>query len=139
MPQVRLIGLVLFITTVFLAMAAAATQTTHIRFKKPTRDANGDPIAPWQTAPPQQPSPQLHNTQLPDSQPDSQLPGSLPSAAVPTEATSLGSESPLQFIAIPVIYPLTIAGGVGLLMWFVPAPLSATASSGKNRRRRRRN
>lgn len=129
MPQVRLIGLVLFITTVFLAMAAAATQTTHIRFKKPTRDANGDPIAPWQTAPSQQLGPQL---------PDTPLPGSLQDADVPTDATSLDSESPLQFIAIPVIYPLTIAGGVGLLMWFVPAPLSAAASSSKNRRRRRR-
>lgn len=34
MPRVRLIGLVLFITTIFLAMSAAATQTTHIRFKQ---------------------------------------------------------------------------------------------------------
>jgi hypothetical protein len=78
------------------------------------------------------------NFQLGPQLPDTPLPGSLQDADIPTDATRLDSESPLQFIAIPVIYPLTIAGGVGLLMWFVPAPLSAAASSSKNRRRRRR-
>ncbi|MEZ6075801.1 MAG: hypothetical protein R3C56_09020 [Pirellulaceae bacterium] len=47
----------------------------------------------------------------------------------------------LQFTAIPVIYPLVIAGGIGLLMWFVPAPLTAHKPARKKRRsssRRRR-
>ncbi len=62
-------------------MAAAATQTTHIRFNQTTRDANGNIF--------------------------------------------LESQDPLQFTAIPVIYPLVLAGGIGLLMWFIPAPLTA--------------
>lgn len=37
MPRVRLTGLFLFITAIFIALAAAATQTTHIRFKRPDR------------------------------------------------------------------------------------------------------
>lgn len=32
MPRLRLIGLILFVTAVLIAFAAAATQTTHIRF-----------------------------------------------------------------------------------------------------------
>jgi len=93
MQQLRLFGLVLFITTIFLAMAAAATQTTHIRFKQPSHDAG------------------------------------------PADDNSL------QFTAIPVVYPLVIAGGIGLLMWFVPAPLTAHKPARKKRRsssRRRR-
>lgn len=93
MQQLRLFGLVLFITTIFLAMAAAATQTTHIRFKQPSRDVS--PV----------------------------------------------DDKPLQFTAIPVIYPLVIAGSIGLLMWFVPAPLTAHKPARKKRRsssRRRR-
>lgn len=37
MPRVRLVGLFLFITAVFIALAAAATKTTHINFKRPDR------------------------------------------------------------------------------------------------------
>lgn len=33
MPLVRLTGLMLFVTAIFLALAAAATQTTSIKFK----------------------------------------------------------------------------------------------------------
>ncbi len=48
---------------------------------------------------------------------------------------SPASESLLQFTAIPVIYPLLIAGGIGLLMWFVPAPLTAHKPARKKRKR----
>ncbi len=105
MSQIRLIGLVLFITSVFLAMAAAVTHTTHIRFKEREEVAT----TPQSTEPEHSP-------------------------AVTDEAISL------QFVAVPVIYPLMIAGGVGLLMWFVPAP-RGTANGGKStsRKRRRKN
>lgn len=117
MQHLRLIGLVLFITTIFLAMAAAATQTTHIRFKQPTRDASGNIILDWQS-----------DDQVPD-------------ATTSTGASSPASGSLLQFTAIPVIYPLVIAGGIGLLLWFVPAPLTANQPARKKRKslsRRRR-
>ena len=118
MQQLRLFGLVLFITTIFLAMAAAATQTTHIRFKQPTRDANGNINLDWQR--------------------DDQVPG----ATTSTGATSPDSGSLLQFTSIPVIYPLLIAGGIGLLLWFVPAQLTASKPARRKRsslsRRRRK-
>lgn len=37
MPRVKLTGLFLFITTLCIAMAAAATNTSHIRFKRSDR------------------------------------------------------------------------------------------------------
>lgn len=37
MPRVRLVGLFLFITAFFIALAAVATKTTHINFKRPDR------------------------------------------------------------------------------------------------------
>ncbi len=123
MQQLRLIGLVLFITTVFLAMAAAATQTTHIRFNQPPRDANGNAIPVWQSS-----EPQRFGDQGSD-------------VLASPDAVNPSGESPLQFTAVPVLYPLVIAGGIGLLMWFVPAPLTAHRPVRKNRKsmsRRRR-
>lgn len=46
--QLRLIGLALIITSIILALAAAATQTTHIRIKQPesqtASDTDGQPF-----------------------------------------------------------------------------------------------
>lgn len=125
MPQVRLIGLVLFITTIFLAMAAAATQTTHIRFKQPMRDANGRIIPGWQT-----PESQLSHPRPPATPGDSILP---PATAGNSDAAS---DRTLQFTAVPVVYPLVVAGSLGLLMWFVPAALTARKPQRKRRTRR---
>ena len=109
MPQVRLLGLVLFITSIFLAMAAAATHTTHIRFNQPAGDARGG--------------------NFPDSQaPDASI---LPPRYADQAQT--GAANPPQFAAVPVVYPLLGAGVLGLLMWFVPA----TITPSKSRRQRR--
>ncbi len=108
--QLRLIGLVLFITTLFLAMAAAATKTTHIRFKK------SSPVNANQS------SGHARET-LGSVEQASPLPA-------PSQA--------LEFVAVPVIYPLLIAGVVGLLMWFVPAPRREIKSARKRTRRSRR-
>ncbi len=125
MHQLRLIGLVLFITTTFLAMAAAVTQTTHIRFKRPPRDANGNLI-----------DESLPATNQPTQVPQEILP---PATAIPNPSTAnmplASSPSELQFVAVPVIYPLLVAGTLGLMLWFVPAPRSNSATKKRKRRR----
>ncbi len=124
MPQLRLIGLVLFITTVFLAMAATATQTTHLRFKRPSRDANGNLIRE---------SPLIGQDQA-------ALPGEVPSPEILPPGTGVVSNelepTPLQFVAVPVVYPLLISGAIGLMLWFVPATPVPTRTKLKRRRRR---
>ncbi len=39
MPELRLFGLVLFITTILLALAAVATKTSQIRFQNPLQSS----------------------------------------------------------------------------------------------------
>lgn len=127
MPQVRLIGLVLFITTIFLAMVAAATQTSHIQFKQPTRDASGRIIPGWQ-APQSQLSPAPSASGAAES--------ILPPAA--SDSSQPANDNALQFTAVPVVYPLLVTGSLGLLLWFVPAALTTSMFQHKRRPKRRR-
>ena len=89
MPRVRLTGLFLFITSILLGLAVAATQTSHIRFKKT----------------------------------DGML-----AATDPETGLSIDE---LQFVSVPVIYPLAAVGAAGLLLWFVPAALPSPSLKGK--------
>jgi len=149
MPHIRLIGLVLFITSVFLAMAAAVTHTTHIRFKRynphPDRvvplvdvqpvDGTGAPAHPTlppttlppTTLPPTTLPPTTHPFPIGDS-------SQRPPATMDGMGSLADTTEELQFNSVPVIYPLAVACLLGLMMWFVPAPHSRTA---KKRRRRR--
>lgn len=43
-----------------------------------------------------------------------------------------------EFVEIPIFVPLTFAGGLGLLFWFVPGGLSAVSPSPQPRGKRRR-
>ena len=105
MPQIRLIGLLLFITAVVLALAAAVTRTTHVRFHDP-RASPGTPgaAAPIDPAP----SPVGGTAAPPDARP-------------PT----------LSFSSIPVAWPLLGLSGLGLMMWFMQSPNHPHASSHK--------
>lgn len=122
MPQLRLVGLVLFITSVFLGMAAATTHTTHIRFKRLGVASSEVPATSGQPAPI---SGAGANPQYPAA------PDTVANQPVDTPADKL------QFVAIPVIYPLTFSSILGLLLWFVPAPATHTPGSRRRRRRRR--
>ncbi|QDV22802.1 hypothetical protein [Aureliella helgolandensis] len=119
MPHVRLLGLILFITTVFLALAAAATKTTSIKFKR--RD-----------------SAKILNTPAPAQA------GELPTGPVlplPSDGAAANPkvEPAVEFVSVPIVWPLMITGALGMLIWFVPAPLSALSStSSKSKRRKSR-
>lgn len=136
MPHVRLIGLVLFITAAFLAMAAAVTHTSHIRFKRYERrplaaDAMMDPRVVDNT--PQSPTSIFPpNTRLPAIPPPVDL--SVNAPADNSLAQPEVSAGDLQFVSVPVVYPLGFACLLGLMMWFVPAPHPRQV---KKRRRRR--
>jgi hypothetical protein len=89
MQRLRLFGLILFITTIFLSLAAWATQTVEIRLFDMRQSQEVD--------------------------------------------ESNGNEQP-TFIAVPIVLPLALAGGLGLFLWFGSAPREPVV----NRRRRRR-
>ena len=93
MPRLRLTGLFLFITTLCIGMAAAASNTTHIRFKR-----FDDVVAAEQ--------------------------GVAESELTPEQ---------IQFMSVPIIYPLFGVGTLGLMLWFVPG---ADLSGGKKKTRR---
>lgn len=146
MPQIRLLGLVLFITTVFLAMAAAATHTTHIRFKRPAARSQPDSLseppttanpaeAPAQAPlvfPPRLPPPQS----APSQPPPPHMPSPWPASTAQAEPAP--PESAVSYVSVPVVYPLLVSAAAGLAMWFVPAAgPSATSKRRRSRRRRR--
>lgn len=125
MHQIRLIGLVLFITTAFLAMATAVTKTTHIRFKRPNREANGRLI---QEQPPRAPQSTIGSGAVLPPEPGQ------PKASTSNSVEEMRSAK-LQFVAVPVIYPLLVAGSLGLVLWFAPTSLSRPKPTRRRRRR----
>jgi uncharacterized membrane protein len=114
MQQLRLMGLVLFITAIFLALAAAITQTTHIRIQTAaTSNVDGSSQTSNLNGGMALPPPGLGESSLGD------INSPLDSKAV-------------QFTFVPIVWPLIIAGGVGSLLWFM---LSSETPSRKQRRR----
>lgn len=106
MHLLRLTGLTLVITAIFLALASAATKTKTLRLKKPA----------W-----------ARSAQVSDVPPQTEAP------------VGEGEAAPLvEFYAIPVIWPLAVAGMGGLFMWFAPAALQPTPQKTRRRRRKRR-
>lgn len=95
MEKVRLFGLVLIMTTMFLGLAAMASQTMEIRLRRPGY-ADLNPVA-------------LDN---------------------PAEAVEV------EFVKVPIIIPLGVAGLLGLVFWFLPEV--ALPSKGNRPRTRRR-
>jgi len=116
MPLFRLIGLALFITAIFLALAAAITKTTYIRIQLEGKADASQPNAPS---------------------------GSL--VFPPSIEPGFGSElsqaesNAIQYTSVPILWPLVIAAGVGLLMWFMlPSETRRPSSSATQRSRRPR-
>lgn len=138
MPHIRLIGLVLFITTIFLAMFAAATQTTHIHFKRSNPVPAGRPAATQPVTPlgPGSAGPPLVLPPGAELSPPVDFSANNPTS-VPNLGGAEGVGRELQFVAVPVVYPLLIAAAVGLGLWFVPAPDPRRTAKRKRRRRRR--
>ncbi len=122
MPRVRLTGLFLFTTSIILGLASAATRTTHLRFQSPN------------------PRPSMGNaetTELPGSARDPGLPQT---ASQPFADLDVAQDETLQFISVPIIYPLAGIALAGLALWFVPAavfPQPAQSASRSPKRRRK--
>ena len=111
MPLIRLIGLTLFITAVFLALVSAITKTSHIRVQMPGAGASIEP-----------------------GQSDSAV---LPPPNLPGVDTGQLDQN-TAFTSVPIVWPLLIAGGAGLLMWFMHPVQSLSSPRTSNKRRTKR-
>ena len=144
MSHIRLIGLLLFITAITLALAAAATRTTHVQVS-----------GQWLLEPVRQdgkrePSGMESSTTIPTG-------GSTPTpytdehshpAGDPLEPEHVHAhdwnyaahQAHSQSTAIPIAWPLLATGGAGLVLWFIQAPteLRQGAKKRSSHRRRRR-
>ncbi len=130
MPLLRLIGLTLFITAIFLAMAAAITKTTHIRIQLPganqpeSADAVPGPMGGEGIA------------GLPTGNGVPVLPP--PMGSVSASGTDQEAAGSIRFASVPIVWPLILAAGAGLLMWFGLSSDIQKAPTYKSKRRVRR-
>ena len=118
MTNIRLIGLMLFITTVVLALAAAATRTTHIRISKP-----------WLGMP----EPAADDAVGADLEPI--VVEGIPSGN-DRERDRHAGHPVVSFTEVPIYWPLIALCGAGLLLWFMQ-PLPQQSSRGRKRSSRR--
>ncbi len=105
MPLIKLIGLTLFVTAVFLLMIAAITKTTHLEFQSGGGIevvSGGAPI----------------NVPVDPNVPNAPT-------RVPTN-NSLAQETSL--VSVPILWPLALAAGAGLLVWFAVPDSSPSRS-----------
>ena len=151
MPLIRLIGLTLFITAIFLALIAAITQTTHIEVQIP--GFSNSPASPSDGALGEgRPNQFGSMPSVPPRQGDLGSGLVLPpnsgamvgEALFDNSANAGGAFSQSQgdvvgFTSVPIIWPLIIAAGLGLLMWFMhPGEPLRVAQNARKRRPRRR-
>ena len=130
MPQVKLFGLVLIITTLLVGMMVIVTGTFEIRIHRPGYSSSGLPPV---------------GANQPGSQPTgSPVPGGRPQNQGPWQPGGVAADQAPQFITVPVAAPLAVAGVLGMLLWFAPGtpdPRKAAQRrqrSGQQSRSRRR-
>ena len=109
MTNIRLIGLMLFITAIALALAAAATRTTHVRISDP-----------WGIMP-----------ELP-AEAESEAP-----ARDDLEHDRHAGHPVVSFTSVPIYWPLVALSVLGLGLWFIQPTNSQRASSQKRSQRSR--
>lgn len=123
MSQLRLVGLILFITAIFLGLAASVTQTSHIRFRK------FDLFHPQKTQSPEAVNPpELPQSASPNS--DSSNNGDVNSLIQNTT-----TQHKVEFVSIPISWPLIAAATLGLLLWFSSSSELRPRKFGSRRRR----
>ena len=132
MPQVKLFGLVLIITTLILAMAVVVTETFEIRLYDPSAQATG--AGQSNGTPTDFPNPGIPNNSFPQS-PQGGMDSN--NSGAPLQQASAPHDP--QFVSVPVIVPLGIAGALGTLLWFAPGSANTKkASTSKYKRNQKR-
>ena len=129
MPRLRLIGLVLMVTSVFLSMAAVATKTSHVRIGGESFFADGsDSEAPEPdsavAAPDALVAQNGESGQLDEA----------PAAVSGDEVRTAKGQSR----EVSVVWPLAASTAVGMLLWFGPAGAAELRSQGRRKPKRRR-
>lgn len=133
MANIRLFGLVLIITTMLLGLAAVTTQTTQIRFRRDLLSvANRQDLPqpdPWRSSDP--------NGQYGYGGGQSGANQNPWQDSRPADSEAYG----VEFVSVPVLFPLVAAGLLGLVLWFAPTVVTpkstARRTSGRSRRRNR--
>lgn len=151
MSHIRLIGLLLFITAITLALAAAATQTTHVQVSsqwglllqgasQSTASESSTTIPPAGSTPTD-----YTNVQMPPASGGPQFPP-IPAASEDPYARDshvhdwdyAAHQARFNSTAIPIAWPLLATGGAGLLLWFIQAPAELRPSPKKRSTKRKR-
>ncbi|MCA9192361.1 MAG: hypothetical protein KDB03_11385 [Planctomycetales bacterium] len=143
MQQLKLVGLILFVTAIFLGLAAAVTQTRQVRVKKPTGSQ-------WTSGQEQEPAAQagpIENSQQGNStiEPTPSLPwGQVISSengqvqeGNSVENSQMTEVPIVEFRPVPIGIPLAILGAAGLILWLMPIPQKAKRGAPRRSRRRR--
>ena len=137
MERIRLTGLFLFITAIFLGLAAAATKTTHIDFKTPDRLVGAD--SSEDTASGTETSDGASSGTAGSVGADQGMPNSGNTGLDATDQGGAAQEkAAVQFTSVPIIYPLAGVGMLGLALWFVPATELPRKQTTTRKRRKRR-
>lgn len=141
MERIRLTGLFLFITAIFLGLAAAATKTTHIDFNTPDRLVGAD--SPEETTFGTESFDGPGSVTAGPKGADQGMPnsGNTELGGTDIDGTGQGGEAQekaaVQFTSVPIIYPLAGVGMLGLALWFVPATELPSKQTTRKRRKRR--
>jgi hypothetical protein len=133
MANVKLFGLVLIVTTSILALAAISTQTNQIRIRSFGGESTVQSFSNNGLDSPgnfQNPDPFLQPPQTQQSAQPQPFDPSFPNQPQPSNQ--------VQFVSIPIVVPLCVAGLLGMMLWFTPMKTKPTKFSGHGTSRRRR-
>jgi hypothetical protein len=150
MAKVKLFGLVLIITTSVLALAAMSTQTNQIRIRSFNNEADALQTGSYPG--------NSHSTHAnPASHRESELPGNnfpryQPNGVYEANPESINQAQPLsqpgydqqppsnavQFVSIPIVVPLCVAGLLGIILWLTPLKSKPKKFYGRRSSARRR-
>jgi hypothetical protein len=121
MANIRLFGLVLIITAMLLGLAAVTTQTTQIRFRRDLLSAatslDQQEPDPWQSSFPN--AQRGYGSQQSQGDPNHWL------GSAQTNSDANG----VEFVSVPVLFPLVAAGLLGLVFWFAPTVVAPSSSA----------
>lgn len=143
MSHIRLIGLLLFITAITLALAAAATRTTHVEVSsrwllRPNVEPKQTGIESSTTIPSSGSTSADSTSAQPAADGQTAMPAIDPNAP-PTphihDWDYAAHQSHVQTTAVPIAWPLLATAAAGLLLWFIQPPSRPRHGPKKPRKR----
>jgi hypothetical protein len=150
MAKVKLFGLVLIITTSVLALAAMSTQTNQIRIRSFSNEADALETGSYpMNSSLAHANPASHRE---SGFPENSFPQYQPNGVYEVNPESMNQPQPLsqpgfdhqppsntvQFVSIPIVVPLCVAGLLGIILWLTPLKSKPKKFYGRRSSARRR-